>query len=154
MGNLERSTILNGTTTLAAAEQDGIYRSLQPVETMTEVVFSNLAVNTTKRFRLSSLLKTDYRVLGLAHDVVGDDTDSIPNSNQAPSAPSVTLFFKTFRNGKGNFLLRQEVSNTEGAFLNFFLLQTEEIEIRSSVALSSLTFKCVPVIVEPAIIFS
>lgn len=154
MTNLVKSTILNGTTPLAAAEQNGIYRSLQPVETMTEIVFSTLAANTTKRFKLSNLLKTDYRALGFAYDVAVDDAESLPSSMLDPSKPSVNIYLKTFRNGKGNFLLNQQNSATEGYFTNFYLFQAEELEIRSSVALNNLIFRCVPVVIEPTIIFS
>ncbi len=153
MSSLTKSAIINGANTLAVAEQDGIYRSLQPVETMTEIVFSNLAANTTKRFKLSNLLKTNYRAIGFNYDVVSDDAESIPNSTSDPSIPFVTIHFKSFRNGKGTFLLRQQGGGNEPYVAHFYLLQAEELEIRSSVALNNITLECVPVIVEPAIIF-
>lgn len=153
MGNLQKSTIINGSSTLAVAQQDGVVRSLQPVEAMTEIVFNNLAANTTKKFKLSNSLVTNYRAMSFVFDVVSDDAESLPSSTTDPQRPFLNIYFKTFRNGKSIFTLNQQLVVGESYLNNYYLLEQDELEIRSSVALNSITFRCVPVIVEPTIVF-
>ena len=149
ISNLTKTTIINGASSLAVAQQEGIIYRLQPVEEVVPIAFEDLSNLQIKEFYLSEILTKDYKIVGIDHDVATDDTNdpSQTDSNSTKIVTDITIGIR-----RNNVLIRNiylQIRDMPTFLSSFYLHHNDTWTIKSSAELKRLTLYGIPVIINP-----
>lgn len=146
---MQKTTIINGSNVLAAAQRDNQIYRLEPISVVKEVSFHNLKGNVPHVFDLSQQLTEDYEVVAVTSDLLPDDDTPLdaPAKRSRIYRTSITL-----QEFYANRFLSYAQFNVQGfsKSLSGMPIKHDRIwKLQSNIDLNSLIFTCIPVIYDP-----
>ena len=152
MGSLQKDIILNGSESLAVYKDNGVVWRASDIASYTPIVLRNIKANTAKKFDLTSNLAKDYKSVEIAIDVAFDNDAEIAFDSNNINNYYAVVWLTIIRNGvkvsHGFWQLYPGATNVSGVYLR----SGDIVEVYSSYSLTSLTFYCQPVYLEPTIV--
>lgn len=154
LSTLVRSTIINGTNTIAVAIRNGIVYRLQPIETMKEIVFHNFEANKPRIFNLSEELTEDYQIVGVTVDFPDDDNEELPEGDQRPLNYIAGAYVRIVSKNKAVENLALNLTSYPTYINKLYINHNDVWKIKINRAVNKITFRCVPVIIDKRVNFN
>lgn len=152
-GSIERDVILNGTNSLAVANEKGIIYRFEPIPIIQEINLHNIERNRTKIFKLNDHLTKDYEILGVVIDIPEDDGDVDEPANSPGQQTQVNLGIRIFQGKKAVDNVQLRLTSYPTYTNKLFINHRDTWHMRASRDIARITFKCRSVYMEQPIVF-
>ncbi|MEL6438695.1 MAG: hypothetical protein AAFQ80_05490 [Cyanobacteria bacterium J06621_8] len=153
MRKLTEGFLNQGSESIAVVkDRDLIYR-LEPTKLYQEITVENVLDEGTSIIDLSKYIDKDHEVVSYFMDIAFDDNFTKEEMEQAEDNEyGGKLILMPCRQGKPYQRVRMVIGAGRVQFRHFFLRPDETLKIYSTVALTSLTFVCEPVLLRQPIV--
>lgn len=146
MKQLEKDLILNGTTPIAVAKQEGTIYRIAPIPEVYTIVIKNLVKNVAKIVDISNNLQGFYQILDMNQAMAFDAKGTVPSPDYGDISRTAVILIRMYQNN----VLQQTIvprfhrglDDTKG---NYFDANTTW-EIYSDKDIERLTIICFPVL--------
>lgn len=151
-GSLKREVILNGTNSLAVAEENGIIYRVDPIPIIQEIRLYNIEKNRTKIFKLDDHLTKDYEILGIVADIPDDDGDVDKADDKAGQQPIVNLGLRIFQGKKAVDNVQLRLTSYPFYTNKLFINHRDVWHMKADRKITRITYMCRPVYMEQPIV--
>lgn len=151
-GSLKKDVILNGTNSLAVAEENGIIYRVNPIPVVQEIRLYNIEKNKTKIFKLNDHLTKDYEILGIVADIPEDDGDEDKVTSDTGRQATVNLGLRIFQGKKAVDNVQLKLTSYPFYTNKLFINHRDVWHMRADREITRITFMCRAVYMEQPII--
>ena len=98
MQQLQKDLILNGTTPIAVAKQEGTIYRIEPIQEVHTIVIKNIVKDVVKVVDLSAILQGHYKIIDMTQAMSIDAKGTVPNTDYGSTERTAVILIRMYQN--------------------------------------------------------